>query len=216
MYRLLIKTHCVTGLKYLCKTIKEDYISYKGSGKYWKEHLKKHGRNVKTEVLYETECLNTFNKVCLNYSIEHNILESNEWANLIHENGLDGGNRWEFLDKERQEIIRDVQQARYKGKSRSKEHSKAISDGRRNMSDEDKEKRKLRLLETRSTKNYDYLWKNMSNKRMGSSNPFAKAVEIDNILYGSISEAAKALSLPRHKVDYRLKSDKFPTYRRIK
>ena len=35
MYRLLLKTHNQTGLKYLCKTENEDYINYPGSGKYW-------------------------------------------------------------------------------------------------------------------------------------------------------------------------------------
>jgi hypothetical protein len=215
MYRLLVKTHAVTGLKYLCKTVKKDYLSYKGSGKYWRQHLKKYGPDIKTELLYETECLVEFNRVCLEYSSKYNVAESDEWANLIPENGMDGGNRWESLDKERQEQVRMLQRKRYKDISRPIEHCKAISDGRRNMSNEDKEKRKLRLLETRSVKNYDHLWTKMSNERKGGANPAAKSVEIEGILYRSIAEAAEALGLPRYKVDYRLKSDMFPTYRRI-
>lgn len=31
-YKLMIKTHNVTGKKYLCITRRDDYISYKGSG----------------------------------------------------------------------------------------------------------------------------------------------------------------------------------------
>lgn len=215
MYRLLVKTHCITGLKYLCKTVKDDYISYKGSGKYWRQHLKKHGTEVRTELLYETTVLKDFNKVCIEYSTLYNIVESEEWANLIPENGMDGGDRWRFLDEERQDFVRKTQRKRYKDTVRPPEHCQAISDGRRNMSIEDKERRKLKVLETRSSKNYDHLWEKMSTDRKGSSNPAAKAVEIDGILYGSISEAAVALDLPRHKVDYRLKSDKFQTYRRI-
>jgi hypothetical protein len=202
-------------MKYLCKTVKEDYLSYKGSGKYWKKHLKKYGNKVETELLYETVCLEEFNRVCLEYSSRYNVAESEEWANLIPENGLDGGNRWEFLDENRQEKVRTIQSEKYKGISRLIEHCKAISDGRRNMSKEDKEKRKLKLLKTRSTKNYDNVWVKMSNERKGSLNPAAKAVEIDGVRYDSISDAMVALNLPRHKISYRIKSNKFPTYRSI-
>jgi hypothetical protein len=215
MYRLLIKTHCNTGLKYLCKTVKDDYISYKGSGKYWKQHIKKHGNNIKTEVLYESFSLEDFNRVCLEYSIKYNVAESNEWANLIPETGLDGGNRWDFLDDKTQEQIKISQSKKYKGKIRPKEHCDAISIGRKNMSQKDKEQRKIKLIETRSKRNYNYLWSKMSNERKGSLNPAAKSIEIDGITYGSISDAVELLKLPRHKIDYRLKSDKFPTYRRI-
>ena len=42
---LYIKTHNITGLKYFGKTIGNPY-SYKGSGTYWNNHLKKHGNNI--------------------------------------------------------------------------------------------------------------------------------------------------------------------------
>lgn len=215
MYRLLIKTHSVTGLKYLCKTVKEDYISYKGSGKYWCNHLEKHGREVKTEVLYESSCLVEFSRVCVEYSTKFNVVESEEWANLIPENGLDGGDRWKFLDDEHKERVREFQRKKTKGVARSLEHCVAISEGRKNMSTEDKEKRKLKLQKTRSSKNYDHVWAKMSNDRIGGSNPAAKPIEVDGTFYSCISKAAAELNLPRHKITSRLKSDKFPTYRRI-
>ena len=52
---LYVKTHNVTGLKYLGQTSSNDPYKYQGSGKYWRLHLKKHGNNVTTEILKECE-----------------------------------------------------------------------------------------------------------------------------------------------------------------
>jgi hypothetical protein len=90
MHKLLIKTHNDTGLKYLCYTKKKNHDSYKGSGKYWLRHLKTHGNNITTELILETEDYDEFRKVAVQKSVELNIVESNEWANLRIEDG-DGG-----------------------------------------------------------------------------------------------------------------------------
>lgn len=87
----MIKTHNITGMKYLCYTQKEDHNTYKGSGKFWKRHLKKHGDNFTTELIFECEDLNTLKEYARNKSIEYNIVESEKWANLRIEDG-DGGN----------------------------------------------------------------------------------------------------------------------------
>lgn len=90
MYRLLIKQHRDTGLKYLCKTTVKHYMRYTGSGKYWHDHLKKHGKNLDTTVVFETEDFEEFKKVCLEKSIEFDVVASNEWANLTEERGDNG------------------------------------------------------------------------------------------------------------------------------
>ena len=64
----MIKTHNKTGLKYLCKCTNRDPYKYKGSGVYWKRHLKEHGRDITTEVIFQTEDLDEFNSICLRYS----------------------------------------------------------------------------------------------------------------------------------------------------
>ena len=46
------------GLNYLGMTTSKNPFRYKGSGKYWKLHLKKHNINsndIKTIILYETD-----------------------------------------------------------------------------------------------------------------------------------------------------------------
>lgn len=91
-HKLMIKTHNITGLKYLCytKTDGDTYANYKGSGVLWKKHLKKHGDDITTELIYESENYDDFKKVALQKSDEFNVVESNEWANLRPESG-DGG-----------------------------------------------------------------------------------------------------------------------------
>lgn len=86
---LYVKTHNKTGLKYLGKTIQNPY-EYKGSGTIWRRHIKKHGYDVTTKILYQTECKDEFCKVAKEYSKKFNIVESKEWANIVPEQG-DGG-----------------------------------------------------------------------------------------------------------------------------
>lgn len=89
---LCIKQHSITGLKYFCKTSKKDPIKYLGSGVYWKKHIKKHGKeHVITLWVSEPYTDTSIIEHALHFSLENNIVESNEWANLITENGLDGG-----------------------------------------------------------------------------------------------------------------------------
>jgi hypothetical protein len=86
---LYIKQHKTTGLKYFGKTTNE-VTSYKGSGVHWKRHLAKHGDDIETiwsQLFTDEESLVTY---ALAFSEVNDIVNSDEWANLIVENGLDG------------------------------------------------------------------------------------------------------------------------------
>jgi hypothetical protein len=89
-YKLYVKTHQMTGLKYLGYT-KQDPFVYLGSGKYWRLHLKKHGNQVYTEILFETHNKNEIKLIGIHYSTLWNIVSSNQWANLKLEEGDGGG-----------------------------------------------------------------------------------------------------------------------------
>lgn len=117
---LYIKQHTLTGLKYLGKTSSKNPYVYNGSGKYWKRHIKKYGtNNIKTlwvsEPFYNNSNLKEF---ALFLSEELDIVNSNEWANLKEENGLDGGGDWSHVKgkKQSQEHIQKLSAIR-KGKS---------------------------------------------------------------------------------------------------
>jgi len=91
MHKLMIKTHNVTGLKYLCYTQKTDHVAYKGSGKYWKKHLRDHGDDISTELIFEAEDYDVFVEFARRMSVELDVVKNSSWANLKLEEG-DGGN----------------------------------------------------------------------------------------------------------------------------
>lgn len=91
MIYLYVKTHNKTGLKYLGKTVKSDPHKYRGSGRRWRAHLRKHGENdYTTEILLATENEQELRETGIFFSKLWNIVESDEWANYMIECG-DGG-----------------------------------------------------------------------------------------------------------------------------
>jgi hypothetical protein len=88
---LYVKTHTITGLKYLSKTKSNDPHKYLGSGKYWRRHLRAHGYTYTTEILKECEHPAMVEFWGQHYSNLWNIVESEEWANLKPETGDGGG-----------------------------------------------------------------------------------------------------------------------------
>lgn len=89
--RLYIKqcSHC--HLKYFGKSSQKDLHNYRGSGIYWTKHLDRHNASSKhlwnSEWYYDTSIIRFAKK----FSAINNIVESNEWANLRIEDGMDGG-----------------------------------------------------------------------------------------------------------------------------
>jgi len=96
---LYIFTHNKTGLKYFGKTALhftiESLLKYGGSGKYWKNHIKKHGNDLSVKI-YGIYNIDEVEEIALKFSKDNNIVKSlNEnnkkvWANEKDENGLDG------------------------------------------------------------------------------------------------------------------------------
>ncbi len=90
MHYLMLKTHNISGIKYLCKTSRSDPYTYSGSGKVWKRHLKKYGKKFTTEILAECKTKEELIQKGLYYSKLWNIVHNKQFANLIPEAG-DGG-----------------------------------------------------------------------------------------------------------------------------
>lgn len=87
---LYVKTHNTTGLKYFGKTTRKDPGKYYGSGKYWLRHLRKHGKDISTEIIGIYSDPQLCEEAALAFSRENDIVNSPDWANLIEENGMDG------------------------------------------------------------------------------------------------------------------------------
>lgn len=88
--RLAIKYCPEIDKKYFCKSIKECFETYHGSGAEWKTQIV--GKEVQTlwvsDWFYDRNKLKRFATL---FSKINKIVESNEWANKKIENGLDGG-----------------------------------------------------------------------------------------------------------------------------
>ena len=132
---IYVKEHNETGLKYFGKTCKEDYHKYRGSGLHWTHHIKKHGYNVSTNLLgifdNKEECI----IYCLSFSKINNIVKCKKWANLIEENGCDGGVFGSTRSEETKQKMSHIQ----RGKKRSDETKHKMSISKFNMSAETKQ-----------------------------------------------------------------------------
>ena len=192
------KRHKLTGLNYFGKT-KRDPYKYVGSGLYWRRHLKEHGKHIETVSVWQFTDVNECVNFAINFSALHNIVVSDEWANLKIENGLDGG----FPE------LSTV--SRLKGVSTRKNKGSYI------QTDVAKEKRKSTLLErygslktfTKHTQqSKDKLsvantgrrhtkeeLKKMSESHLGSKNAFAKLNETQVIDIKHSNKSALELSI---------------------
>lgn len=144
MTTLYIKTHNVTGLKYFGKTTKEDAHKYRGSGKYWKNHIKKYSYDVTTEIYAQFDETDDIQRLilvetALMFSEENDIVESKEWANLKPENGLDGV----IVGSKRSDETKAKMSAAKIGKFRSDETKAKISEANTGKTRSDETKAKL-------------------------------------------------------------------------
>lgn len=88
---LYVKTHTKTGLKYFGRTSNKDPFKYKGSGTYWKQHLKEFGDDISTEILGCFTDIKSCSEFAKDFSQKYDIVNSSEWANVMCENGFLGG-----------------------------------------------------------------------------------------------------------------------------
>lgn len=110
---LYIKRHSTTGLLYFGKTIKSNPVKYQGSGKHWTRHIRKHGKHLVEHIwdqrFVDKELLIEF---ALFFSEFFDIEKDPRWANLMHENGLDGQTPGSKLSDEHKAKIKAGAQGR--------------------------------------------------------------------------------------------------------
>jgi hypothetical protein len=83
---IYLKTHNQTGLKYLGQTTQDPY-QYRGSGTRWLNHIKKHGYDVKTEILKVCSSYDEVKIFGKQFSEHFDIVRSPQFANLVEETG---------------------------------------------------------------------------------------------------------------------------------
>ena len=152
---LYIKQHSITGLKYFGKTTTKDTLKYPGSGVHWTRHIKKHGKQHVTTIWVSEPYIDSdaIVEFALSFSKEHNIVESEDWANIIPENGLDGGVAGIPRSAETKQKISDTKKGKpnvkkgkpngRKGETHSAEHNQKISDALQGKPCSDYRKQKI-------------------------------------------------------------------------
>lgn len=158
-FKLMIKTHDITGLKYLCKTIRDDWNSYPGSGTAWKKHLQENGKHFTTELLYETSDLETFKDIAAKKSKEFDVVNSKLWANKIPETGEDAGrpSGWKMSDEQKHAISRSRT-----GRKHSIETRAAIGSKHRGKIVTEETRAKMKIA--KSGENHPFFGKNHSEE----------------------------------------------------
>ena len=148
--------HC--DLKYFGMTTSEDPIKYKGSGEYWRNHLKKH--KCRNQVITLFHKLFTDKDKCVRFSTLFskiaNIVYSEEWANLIVEDGINNGISSPNITAEIRQKMSDAHMGTkhtidrcenisraLKGKPKSEEHCRRNSEAQKNRKDSPDRGRKI-------------------------------------------------------------------------
>lgn len=159
MFYLYVKTHSITGIKYLGYTSAKDPIKYPGSGVYWTAHLKKHGHSYTTEILKECQSTKEIQHWGQYYSNLWNVVANSDWANLIDETG-DGGNLrnfWTETSKLKNKETRDSWISKITGKTYEEIHgveksniikqkqSSALKGKKLNLTDDERTARSQRI-----------------------------------------------------------------------
>ena len=142
MIFLYVKQHIDTKLLYFGKTQRDPW-TYDGSGTYWLNHLKKHGRNIETRKVWKFSDKQKCVDFALRFSKYHDITSSNLWGNLREENGLDGPPVGHVVSEETRIKLRNVQLGRkhsaetiskFKARRHSDDVKKRISETQKGVS----------------------------------------------------------------------------------
>jgi len=152
--RLYIKQHRETRKKYFGRTVNDPY-KYLGSGKHWRNHLKTHGRDVETVWVSEPfEDPDELRKVAVEMSEEMNIVESEDWLNMVREDGVcvSNGQQFDGHRTGRKTPFTDQHKEALK-KPKSEEHRKKLSQAAKGRKHSEETKRKIRETTKRKWRN---------------------------------------------------------------
>ncbi len=199
--KLMIKRHQDTGLKYLHYTNRtdKDVDNYLGSGVYWKRHLKKHGTNVISCLVLESDNQKLMTNYAVYISEECDIVASDEWANLTPENCLQGSMAGMVTVRENGECFnvskddpRWVSGELISANSGTHNGRYGKTGGMYERTPEQNKARSIAATEYSRTHKHPMEGKKQP-KITGSKNPGAKAIMYEGEFFGSIVEAESGL-----------------------
>ena len=183
IYYLMVKTHNISGLKYLCQTKKTNPYKYLGSGVDWLNHLRTYGTSIHTEILLITTDKKELGLIGRYYSNIWRITSAMDnygnkiWANLIPETAGGQGN---FTEKSKQKLKdswSDPQIKIERGKSISNALNKPES--KKKMSDSQSIIKNDPIYKEKNKKNTTESWKDpkIREKRISGLKAATSTVE---------------------------------------
>lgn len=149
---LYVKQHTKTGLKYFGKTVKSDPYSYLGSGKLWVPHIRKHGTQyVETIELWKFEDQEEAIKFAIEFSNVNDIVNSENWANLVIEDAKDGAfpKGYKPWNKGKKMSSEFCEKCSKKRKPLSEQHKRKLSEKLKSKSKPLSEEHKRKLSESK-------------------------------------------------------------------
>lgn len=191
---LYIKQHNLTGLKYFGKTTRKDPNKYIGSGLHWRRHISVHGNDISTVWTKFFSNQEELVEFAVEFSINNNIVESTEWANIKIENGLDGGSQ---KGRTLSESCRQKLSIAGKRRKHSEETKKRQSLARKGKPREPfSDEWKSNLSKNhRSKRGYKLILSDETKKRISDTLSSPIYCITNNTVYQSRAEAARILNL---------------------
>jgi hypothetical protein len=187
-------------------TVKKNPFKYLGSGKYWKLHYRKHGREfIQTKEIWGFDTQELCSEFALRFSEENDIVKSSEWANLIIEDGLhqfSTNSGKTNLGKKFSDETRKKMSESNKGKIFSDESRKRMSIAQRNKPPVTEETRR-KLSEShkgctvwnKNIKNcFSEEWiRKCSERTKGKNNP-RYGIKLDDVTKAKIGDKSRGTS----------------------
>lgn len=181
---LYIKRHSITGKLYFGKTVRKDIEKYNGSGSRWNNHIAHHGKEyVETLwycLFYDEISIREFALIC---SKQWNIVKSENWLNLIEENGTTGAKpetRSGMTGKHHSEASNELNRIAHLGKT----HTQSNPSKGHAQTEESKEKIRNTLTGVSHTSERV---EKMRATKLGKPNPRKKTTCPHCSKYGDIS-----------------------------
>lgn len=190
MIYLYLKTHKITGLKYLGKT-KYNPFTYKGSGIDWKKHIQEYGNNVTTQIIKECKDNEELNIWGRYYSTLWDVVNSAEFANRIPETGGGVGSfgfkhseetkeklRNNNLGKKQTEETKRKRASKHLGRKNSEQTKEKMSISARNRAPVKEETKKKQSESAKSRKKHAWSGKKRPTKQC----PHCKKIGADYLM----------------------------------
>jgi hypothetical protein len=190
--RLYVKQ--INGLKYFGKSCSNNIEKYTGSGVKWLNYVKKYGKeNIKTLWISDWfYCPHYLQDFALMYSEYNQIVESDEWANLMPEHGIYGSSKGHMAGIP---------------KPKSETHRKSISDTLTGITLEDRhgkeeaDRIKSAMSAAKVGKNKD------GTKRKGELNGRARRVRVNGVTFSTVVQAGASVGISDNLLRWYIKNN---------